>query len=135
MSRAAGSEVVQMSPDRMRFDVASGGGLLVIQRSYQALFRARSGDAELPVLPVNLSLLGVVVPAGEHEVVVDVDSPPRDRFGCRGRSVSAVPARCSGARGARSTAEDRVGPGGSGLRQRQQEGEDQSGFLAGAEPT
>jgi hypothetical protein len=63
-------------PDRVELDVRSPGGLLVVRRAYHPLWAARSGGARLEILPVNLTLLGVVVPAGEHRVVLAVGEGP-----------------------------------------------------------
>lgn len=67
-----------LAPDRvvLRLDPA-GGGLAVVQRSYHTLWRARAGDGRrLDTLPVQLTLLGVVVPPGVAEVMVDVGDGP-----------------------------------------------------------
>ena len=69
-------ELIAAEPDRLVLEVESEGGLAVVQRSYQALFRARAGSLELPTLPVNLCLLGVVVPPGRHRVTIEVDATP-----------------------------------------------------------
>ena len=69
-------------PDRIELAVASrGGGLAVVRRSYHTLYRARLADGgragrRLELLPVQLTLLGVVVPPGEHRVVIEVDDTP-----------------------------------------------------------
>lgn len=63
-------------PDRIEIDVESQGGLLVIRRAYQPLWRARSRRRPLPTLPADLVLLGVVVPPGKHRVVLTVSPWP-----------------------------------------------------------
>jgi hypothetical protein len=69
-------------PDRIELAVASpGGGLAVVRRGYHTLWRARLAggggeDGELELLPVQITLLGVVVPPGEHRVVLEVDDTP-----------------------------------------------------------
>jgi hypothetical protein len=68
--------VLTMDPDRIELEVESEGGLVVVQRAFQPLFRARAGEQDLPTIPVNLALLGVVVPPGKHTVEVTVSSAP-----------------------------------------------------------
>ncbi|MEM7480520.1 MAG: hypothetical protein AAF481_05060 [Acidobacteriota bacterium] len=76
---------VSAEPDRIVFEVESDGGLVVVQRAYQPLYRARlvqeqsSGapeSADLRTLPVDLLLLGVDVPPGTHRVEVSISSDP-----------------------------------------------------------
>lgn len=69
-------EVLAIAPDRIELAVESDGGLAVVRRSFQPLWRAWSGGRELPVVPANLCLLGVVVPAGKHQVVVTASAGP-----------------------------------------------------------
>ncbi|MDX1631781.1 MAG: hypothetical protein R3234_07960 [Thermoanaerobaculia bacterium] len=66
------------SPDRIRVDVESCGGVLVVQRAYLPLWQARLGASggKLPVFPVDSVLLGVRVPEGRHEVVLTISSLP-----------------------------------------------------------
>ncbi len=72
--------LVSHRPDRIELAAASrGGGLAVVQRSYHTLFRARLANAdgtEVELVPAQLTLLGVVVPPGEHRVVIEVDDTP-----------------------------------------------------------
>jgi len=64
------------SPDSLEIDVAEDGGLLVLRRAFQPLYRASAEGKALSTLPVNLCLLGIEVPPGEHRVRVDVSSWP-----------------------------------------------------------
>jgi len=64
------------SPDRLEVDVWGDGGLLVLRRAFQPLFKASAGGRPLPILPVNLSLLGVEVPPGNHRVWIEVGAGP-----------------------------------------------------------
>jgi hypothetical protein len=66
------------SPDRLVVDVAGGGGLLVVQRAFQNFWQAHAGDRRLQVLPADLALLGVVVPAGRHRVVLEISAWPEE---------------------------------------------------------
>jgi hypothetical protein len=75
--RAGGSvEVVRDDPDGIELRTHGPGGLVVLRRAYQPLYRARAGRAVLRTLPVNLTLLGVVVPAGEARIEIDVPAAP-----------------------------------------------------------
>jgi hypothetical protein len=64
-------------PDRIEIDVVGEGGLLVVARAWQPIYRARLADGTpLATLPVDVVLLGVEVPAGRQRVVIDVSSVP-----------------------------------------------------------
>lgn len=70
-------ETVEWSTGRIEVKVAGDGGLLVLDRAYQPLWRARLADGTpLRTQPVDVELLGVEVPAGEQRVVIDVDGRP-----------------------------------------------------------
>jgi hypothetical protein len=69
-------EVLAMESDRVELEVESEGGLVVVRRAFQPLLRARIAGREIPTLPANLCLLGVVVPAGRHRVEIGVSSLP-----------------------------------------------------------
>lgn len=64
------------SPDGIEIDVAGEGGLLVLRRAYQPLYRASAEGKTLPTLPVNLTQLGVQVPPGNHKVRIAVSAGP-----------------------------------------------------------
>ncbi|PYQ66704.1 MAG: hypothetical protein DMF53_03045 [Acidobacteria bacterium] len=64
------------TPDRIAIDVWGDGGLLVLRRAFQPLYKATAGGRPLPTLPVNLSLLGIEVPPGGHRVWVEVSTEP-----------------------------------------------------------
>jgi hypothetical protein len=64
------------TPDRIGVDVWGGGGLLVLRRAFQPFYRATAGGRPLPTLPVNLCLLGIEVPPGNHRVWVEVTAGP-----------------------------------------------------------
>lgn len=71
-------------PHRLLFTVdADGPGLLVIQQSFLRAWRARLDGAPAAVEPVNGAMLGVRVPAGHHEVTVQLDPRPY-RIGAAG---------------------------------------------------
>ncbi|HZI64916.1 MAG TPA: hypothetical protein VFE44_09065, partial [Thermoanaerobaculia bacterium] len=65
-------EPVIRSADRIELAVESAGGLAVVRRAYHPMWRARAAGRELATLPANLVLLGVVVPPGRHQVVLEV---------------------------------------------------------------
>ncbi len=69
-------EVLEEAPDRIRLRVAGSGGLAVVRRSFHPLWLARAGDRRLALAPANLVLIGVEVPAGEHDVVLEVSAWP-----------------------------------------------------------
>ncbi len=70
-------ETVEWNTERVEVKVVGGGGLLVLGRAYQPLWRARLADGTpLRTQPVDVALLGVEVPAGEQRVVIDVDGRP-----------------------------------------------------------
>ncbi|MFL6197282.1 MAG: hypothetical protein ACJ75H_24050 [Thermoanaerobaculia bacterium] len=56
------------TPDHLEIQVTGNGGLLVLRRAFQPLYQASAEGKPLPTLAVNLSLLGVQVPPGEHRV-------------------------------------------------------------------
>ncbi|MEM7049401.1 MAG: hypothetical protein AAF604_07065 [Acidobacteriota bacterium] len=69
-------ELVSQAEDRLVFEVEGEGGLVVLRRAFQPLYRARIADRPLATVPVDLLLLGVEVPAGRHRVEVTVSSRP-----------------------------------------------------------
>jgi hypothetical protein len=69
-------EVLAMAPDSIELEVESDGGLVVVRRAFQPLLRAWIAGREVPTVPANLCLLGVVVPPGRHRVEVGVSSRP-----------------------------------------------------------
>jgi len=74
--------VLLETPDEIRFEVSGGGGLAVLGRSYWPIYRARLEDGgRLPTQPVDLVLLGIEVPAGQHRVTVDVAHWPESSAG------------------------------------------------------
>lgn len=78
-------------PDRLELEVSGPGGVVAVRRSYQHLWTARAGDAadaELPVFPLNLTLIGVEVPSGEQRVRLAVSAWPEAVAG--GVALAAV---------------------------------------------
>ena len=70
-------QLVTETPDRIEIEVESGGGVLVLQRAYQPLFKARTDAGEaLKTSPANLLLTAIQVPAGRHRVILAVDQWP-----------------------------------------------------------
>lgn len=64
------------SVDRIELLVASEGGFVVVRRAFQPLWEARAGDRPLRVVPANLALLGVEVPAGLQRVSLAISDRP-----------------------------------------------------------
>ncbi|HEX2252427.1 MAG TPA: hypothetical protein VHQ65_04070 [Thermoanaerobaculia bacterium] len=74
---AGAVRLVAARAGRIELAVASrDGGLVVVRRNYHPLYHARAAGHGLETLPVNLVLTGVVVPPGEHRVVLAVGSGP-----------------------------------------------------------
>jgi hypothetical protein len=72
----AAVEIVERAGDVVELQVRGGGGLLVVRRSFHPLLRATSRGERLQTMPVNLMLLGVVVPPGNAQVRIDVAQWP-----------------------------------------------------------
>ena len=70
------ARLLAAAPDELRVAVAGPGGVLAVRRSYQHLWTAHAGGRELPVFPLNLTLIGVEVPPGEHVVELTISSRP-----------------------------------------------------------
>ena len=68
--------LLSSAPDRVEIAVSGGGGVAVVRRAFQPLWRARTGTSALQVIPVDLALTGVVVPPGEHRVELYVSPAP-----------------------------------------------------------
>ena len=73
----AGSvRLLEAGPDRLVLETAGAGGVVAITRAIQPLLRASTGGEPLPTVQLDLVLLGVQVPAGEHRVVVEASAWP-----------------------------------------------------------
>ncbi|HSM51783.1 MAG TPA: hypothetical protein VLA75_10300 [Thermoanaerobaculia bacterium] len=69
--------LLDLSSDEIRIASAGDGGLVVLRRAYLPLYRATTKENDrLPTLPVDIALLGVVVPPGDQEVTVRIDGRP-----------------------------------------------------------
>jgi len=69
--------LVSESPDRIVFRVDSDGGVVALRRAYQQLYDARTETGKtLETMPVDLDLMGVVVPPGRHRIEVWVPERP-----------------------------------------------------------
>ena len=81
-------EVVSISSSRQSYTIhykAAAGGLLRLSASYFPGWEAKTNDgAVCPVFPIDHALIGVAVPAGEHELVVAF----RPRFFLGGALIS-----------------------------------------------
>ena len=90
--RPGGSvRVLAAAADRLELAVSGPGGLVVVRRCYQQLWSARTEGRALPLQPVNLTLMGVEVPAGDHRVVLSVSALPE---GVAGSFALAALAGC-----------------------------------------
>ncbi len=93
VEHVAGGKVALTSslPDRLELEVSSEGGLAVIRRAWHPLLEARTATGErLTTLPVDLLLLGVVVPPGEQRVVLAVRQGPEIAAGLFALLVAAL---------------------------------------------
>ena len=77
----ASVHLVEHEADRLEIKVEGQGGVLAVRRAYFPIWQARSGDQSLDVFPLNLNLIGVQVPPGEHRVILDVASWPENLAG------------------------------------------------------
>jgi hypothetical protein len=68
--------LLRQQADLIELEVHGEGGVVVVQRAYQELFQARSRERSLRTLPVDLALLGVEIPGGRQQVVVEVSAWP-----------------------------------------------------------
>ncbi|HEV7786463.1 MAG TPA: hypothetical protein VGQ28_14045, partial [Thermoanaerobaculia bacterium] len=73
--------VVSDAPDRCEVEVSGGGGLLVLRRAYQPLYRATAEGQRLQTLAVDLAVLGVQVPPGKHLVEIAASAGPEKAAG------------------------------------------------------
>jgi hypothetical protein len=64
------------SPDHLTLEVSSQGGVAVLRRAFQPLWRAKLAGRSLRIFPVDLAFLGVEVPAGNHHVELSIDATP-----------------------------------------------------------
>jgi hypothetical protein len=78
------------APDRLALRVRSGGGMAVVRRAFHPLWRARLDGREAAVEPVDLVLLGVAVPAGEHRLELSVSAWPETLAGVMAILSAAV---------------------------------------------
>lgn len=72
----AAVQLLGETPDRIDVEVSGDGGLLVLRRAYQPLYRGTAEGRSLPTLPTNLALLGVEVPPGTHRVRIEATAGP-----------------------------------------------------------
>lgn len=75
--RAGSVRLLHASADELRLATEGDGGLVVVRRAFLPLYQATTQERErLPTLPVDIALLGVVVPPGDREVTVRIDGRP-----------------------------------------------------------
>ncbi len=68
--------LLRAGPDHVEVAAEGPGGLLVVRRAFQPLWRARAEGTALQVLPADVVLTGIVVPAGAHRVELYVSAAP-----------------------------------------------------------
>ena len=81
---------LHFAADLIEVEVSGGGGLLVLQRAYWPILRARSDKAILLTQPVDVGLTGIEVPTGSHRVTLDVDHRPVQLAGLLSVAVSLL---------------------------------------------
>lgn len=64
------------SPDRMSLEISSQGGVAVVRRAFQPFWKATIDGKPLRTFPVDLTFLGIEVPAGTHRLELAIDSKP-----------------------------------------------------------
>ena len=69
--------------------VATEAGMLVVRDAYDQGWKAYVDGLEVPVLPADLAVRGIPVPAGAHEVVLEY-APPALRLGAAISGASLV---------------------------------------------
>ena len=71
------ARLLQSGPESLAVEVeARRPGVLVIQRSWQPIYRATLDGAPVPIAVANLHRIGVAVPAGRHRVEVRAGRGP-----------------------------------------------------------
>jgi hypothetical protein len=65
---------VAETPDCIELDVEGAAGVVAVRRAWLPLYRAEAEGRALPTLPLDLVLLGVVVPPGRHHVVITISA-------------------------------------------------------------
>lgn len=76
--------------DRVELEVDGPGGVVAVRRSYHPLWTATAGGRALEVVPLDLTLTGVVVPPGRHRVRLAVSALPE----AVAAAVAAAAAAC-----------------------------------------
>jgi hypothetical protein len=82
--------LLRSSPDRIELEVEGGGGVAVVRRAYQPLLVARSEAGPLVTAPVDLVLLGIVVPPGSHRVTIAATAWPEALAGVVALAAAAA---------------------------------------------
>src|SRR5687767_3299557 len=84
------ARLVGETADRLEIETRGPGGLVVVQRAYQPLYAARSGEQRLQTLPANLALLGIVVPPGNQRILIEVTAGSEKVAGAAALATGAI---------------------------------------------
>ncbi len=69
--------VLESGPESMTVQVeAHSAGVLVIQRAFLPIYKARANGTPAPIVAANMHRIGVELPAGSHRVEIWVDRRP-----------------------------------------------------------
>ncbi len=84
------ARIVEETSDRLVIETSGPGGLVVLQRAYQPLYEACVEGRGLTTLPVNLVLLGAVVPPGEQRITIEVPAGAEKAAGAIALATAAL---------------------------------------------
>jgi hypothetical protein len=87
----ASVRLLEEGPDLLRIAVSGEGGILAVRRAYHPLLQASIGGQPARTLPLQLALLGVEIPAGDHVVEIAVSKRP-DRLALLGPAAALLTA-------------------------------------------
>jgi len=70
-------EIIEFGSQRLELQVnADAPGVLILQRAFLPIYRARANGRRMPIVAANIHRLGVELPAGDHRVEVWIDRRP-----------------------------------------------------------
>ena len=71
------ARVTESGTHRMELEVSSTvPGVLVLQRAFLPIYRARANGRRIPIVAANIHRLGIELPAGDHRVEIWIDRRP-----------------------------------------------------------
>jgi hypothetical protein len=70
-------DIIESGSHRLELEVSSKApGVLVLQRAFLPIYRARANGLRTPIVAANIHRLGIELPAGDHLVEVWIDRRP-----------------------------------------------------------